>query len=387
MSDRAYKRMLFAEDYLDDEESLLAYSYDASGLERKPMLILKPREEEQLRRIIVHATTARHKLIARGAGTGMRGGTLCEEAIIIDMRHFDTITRLDKQRHTIDVGAGVTVRELDRALKKHGYFFPLEAGIKNATIGGLAALNQVMASSFRYGDYLELVEQVEIFDGLGRHHTLKGEAVAQVLGLEGATGIITKLRIKVTKEQVESLNILQVDSAEAAVRSLTQAINDKVIFLEYLDQLSSALLGLPKERHLIIGYVDTSGEIQDDARISEVIEKRRILQKLLWNEGFLFTEEVTLDEEQVARFITSCEKRSLPCYGHLGLGIMITQLVSSSDRPSFWADTVALGALPAGKYGYGRLKEKYVPTTLKKRVLTLKESRDYKETLNPGVLI
>jgi hypothetical protein len=114
---------------------------------------------------------------------------------------------------------------------------------------------------------------VEIFDGLGRHHTLKGEAVAQVLGLEGATGIITKLRIKVTKEQVESLNILQVDSAEAAVRSLTQAINDKVIFLEYLDQLSSALLGLPKERHLIIGYVDTSGEIQDDARISEVIEK------------------------------------------------------------------------------------------------------------------
>lgn len=385
--DRAYKRMVRPEDYLSDEESLLAYSYDASGLEARPQLVLKPRDEEQLRRIIIHANQYRHKIVPRGAGTGMRGGTVLDGGIIIDMRHFDSIKRFDKQRGTVDVGAGVTVRELNEVLAKHGFSFPLEVGVKYATIGGLAAINQVMASSYRYGDYLELVEQVDAFDGLGRHHTLKDKDVEKVLGLEGSTGIITQLRVKVTKERARSLNILPVNSPEEVVKSVAHHVGKNVMFLEYADEYCSNLLSLDKGAHLIVGYVDAEGEMQDDAQITAFIEKRKALQSLLWKKGFLFSEEATLDEERLAGFLKYCDKKSLPSYGHIGNGILITHLRESAARQQFWADIVALGATPGGKYGYGRLKQRFVPNKIKHKVIKLKESRDYKETLNPRVIV
>jgi FAD/FMN-containing dehydrogenase len=380
--------MVAIEDSLSDEESLRAYSYDASGLEERPALALVPRSEEQLRHILIHANQHHLAVVPRGAGTGIRGAVVRTGAVIIDMRGFDRIERLDKGAGTVDVGAGVSVERLNRALAAHNLCFPLVPQSPHATIGGLAAQNHVTEESERYGDYLKLVAQLECFDGVGRFSPLKGSEVRKVIGKEGTTGIITKLRARVFPVMnIRTADVVRVKSAEEAISAAHRlSVHDSLVALEYLDERCAELFGL-KGAHVLAFYSDEIGTYKDPLKAQSLWQTRKQLVRTLWKKGFTFEEEATLNETQASKFIRQCDKDGAACFGHIGIGVLCAQLRNSKDAAHLRNDVVAMGALPAGKHGFGRTKAEYVPAELKKEVIMLKEDRDYNHLLNPGVIL
>jgi len=385
---RALRRMVALEDYFEDEETRRAYSYDASGAEGLPAVIVRPRHNEQLRRILVHANRYKLKVIPRGSGTGTRAGAVRKDALIIDMRGFDTITRLDTQLHTVDVGAGVTVAALARALEKKGYHFPLVPANSVATIGGLAATNHVTEESQLFGDWNDLVERAESFDGLGRFHTSKGKELDKVLGKEGTTGVLVTLRLKITKQRARTLDVFEVDNPSAALSHVERLSHMRgVLSIEYLDAAASQLLGLDKEEHLLVAYTSDAGGYKDIVKVESLLAARKRLTSTLWSQGYTHEIEASLEEEQIERFAARCKQAGQPCYGHIGLGIMLTAAKDTKAAESFRNGLVSIGAMVGGKHGYGRLLHDYVPDQVRKDVRKLKEERDYNEVLNPGVIV
>ncbi len=374
--DRLFQRIV-RERFLNDEESLRAYSYDG-GLEAAPRFVLKPRSEEELRRLLVLANQYRAPIVPRGGGTGLRGGTVKEGGVIVDLRLFSTV-RVDRQRGVADVGAGVPVQKLNRLLAREGLAFPLVPESPAATIGGMAAVNMVTEESFRHGDFLELVEQAECFDGVGRFLTLKGGELARVIGKEGATAIITRLRVRLTRLAPYSLDVVETSNPLADAARLAR---EELLALEYLCPRSSRALGLPEKEHLFALREGERGR-RRGGEARSLWEARKRLVARLWEGGFTLVEEASLGEEAVSRFLRLCRELGAPCYGHLGIGVLTAQLSSGAD--SFRARVVALGGRPAGKHGYGRVKAAYAPEGLRREVSKIKESWDYNKVLNPGL--
>lgn len=384
---RPFRRTVAFEDYLDDAASLAAYSYDASGKEARPSLVLRPRNEEQLRRILVLANQHRVAVVPRGSATGTRGGATGDGVLLLDMRGFDRITRLDPQLATVDVEAGVTFSQLQERLAPHGFRFPLAVANGEATLGGLAAINHVTEESLGYGDLLERTVQAELFDGLGRFQTLKGDDLRKVLGWEGTTGILVRLRLKVAPTPTRrTLDIHEVASPTEALHHAALAAAKHPFLTEYVDAQCASLLGLAAKPHVIIGYEGDVGAYKDQVKVEELLAARKRLGHRLWGEGFPIEEEATLEEEQVERFVARCESAGWPCYGHLAIGVLSASLRDEKERERFLNGVVSIGATPGGKWGYGRVKRPYAPTEMKRLLVRLKEERDYNLILNPGVL-
>lgn len=373
------KRTVRQEDYLTDEETLRAYSYDQSGYSIKPRAVVRPQNEDEMRRVIVAANQEQLHLIPRGGGTGTRAGCI-GDGIIVSLQHFNKIHKLDKQRNVVTVGAGVTIAQLNHVLARFNLRFPLDPGTPQSTLGGLAARNHVTEESLAYGDYNECVERAECFDGKGRFTVLKDKEIKKVIGYEGATGIITKLDVKVIPIQQQTIELVEVeDAAEAAVEAKQFAQGTGVVGIEYLDEKCSIALDIGNSRHLMIIFSNDSGNYADPVKVAQLLARRKQLPILL-GEGYI--EEATVDMDQLHSFADLCAKQGLPCFGHLGIGVLKTLV---KDRKTFWNNVVAIGATNGGSEGYGKLLAGYVPPEERKRFNRIKEERDYENVLNPGI--
>lgn len=374
--------------YFDDEETLRAYSYDASGLEERPLCVVKPTDEEELRRVLVAANQNRLAIVARGSGTGIRGGAIKRDAVIVDMRRFDAIERIDAQKGEVVVGAGCTFAKLDLALARHNLQFPLVPENQLATIGALIVQNHLTEESALFGDYTRLALSIEQFDGVARHGTDKDASVAKIVGWEGSTGIITKVKLRVfPRSYKRTLNLSSVKDIDEALTKVAALKQEKgVLLLEYLDAATSVLVGLDETPHLIVGYANEKGQYKDAHKIEELLTRRKGIERELLRQGLLL-EDAHVGREHMGAFEALCKKEGLVCYGHLGSDVLMTAVKDAAQRERFWNGTVALGGIPQGKHGYGRLKKGYVPAAVRKQAIMLKEERDYKNTLNPGVIL
>jgi FAD/FMN-containing dehydrogenase len=352
-------------------------------------VVVKPTHEEEIRRVLQAANQNRLAVVPRGAGTNIRGATVKESCVVIDMRRFDALERLDVSKGIATVGAGMTITRLNELLSKHNLYFPLVPENPMATLGGLVSQNHVTEESNLFGDYRKLVAEVECFDGLGRYHVLKGQEVERVVGWEGTMGIIVKLKLKVyPRNHRVTLNIYAVKDAAEAGQRLERLKNEKgVLMIEYFDAATSTLVGLERGSHLVVAYANDRGSYKDPAKIGELLDRRKRLEQTLWNDGYTLSEEASLDPSKALQFEQLCVREKVPCYGHLARGVLLTALKAAEQRSRVYSGVVSLGGKPVGKHGYGRLKREYVPVEVRRQAVRLKEERDYNHILNPGVIV
>ena len=89
---------------------------------------------------------------ARGGGTSQAGQTVGAGLVIDYSKHLDRVLELDPAARTVWVEPGIVLDRLNRLLKPHGLFFPVDISTSSrATLGGMAANNACGARSIRYG--------------------------------------------------------------------------------------------------------------------------------------------------------------------------------------------------------------------------------------------
>ena len=88
----------------------------------------------------------------RGGGTSQCGQTV-NDGLVIDLsKHLNRILSLDVEGRTCVVEPGIVLDDLNRQLKKHGLWFPVDVSTASrATIGGMAGNNSCGGRRLRYG--------------------------------------------------------------------------------------------------------------------------------------------------------------------------------------------------------------------------------------------
>ncbi|WP_453965874.1 FAD-binding and (Fe-S)-binding domain-containing protein [Bradyrhizobium elkanii] len=128
------------------------YATDASFYQIMPAGVVVPRTVDEALRALAIVRDAGRIVTARGGGTSQCGQTV-NDGIVVDLsKHLNRILSLDVENRTCVVEPGIVLDDLNRQLKKHGLWFPVDVSTASrATIGGMAGNNSCGGRSLRYG--------------------------------------------------------------------------------------------------------------------------------------------------------------------------------------------------------------------------------------------
>ncbi len=145
-------RAQIAGDVYFDATTRGMYATDASIYQIMPLGVVVPRTAQDVEAAIAIAREHGIPVTARGGGTSQCGQTVNSGLIVDVSRYLREIVSLDTAARRVRVQPGIVLDALNRELKKHGLFFPVDPSTASrATIGGMTANNSSGARSIRYG--------------------------------------------------------------------------------------------------------------------------------------------------------------------------------------------------------------------------------------------
>jgi FAD/FMN-containing dehydrogenase len=128
------------------------YATDASFYQILPRGVVVPRTMDEALRALSIAGTRAWSSTPRGGGTSQCGQTVNEGIVVDFSKHLNRILSLDVENRICVVEPGIVLDDLNRQLKKHGLWFPVDVSTASrATIGGMAGNNSCGGRSLRYG--------------------------------------------------------------------------------------------------------------------------------------------------------------------------------------------------------------------------------------------
>ncbi|SEL42891.1 FAD/FMN-containing dehydrogenase [Roseovarius azorensis] len=140
------------------------YATDASIYQIMPAGVVIPRTPDDIAAAIDAARDAQIPLTMRGGGTSQCGQTVNSGLIVDCSKHLDRILELDVEGRRAVVEPGIVLDDLNRALKPHGLWFPVDVSTASrATIGGMVGNNSCGSRSLRYGTTRDNVTRIEGF--------------------------------------------------------------------------------------------------------------------------------------------------------------------------------------------------------------------------------
>src|ERR1700749_4234813 len=144
------------------------YATDASFYQIMPAGVVVPRTMDEALRALAIARDAGRIVTPRGGGTSQCGQTVNDGIVIDFSKHLNQILSLDVENRACVVEPGIVLDDLNRQLKKHGLWFPVDVSTASrATIGGMSGNNSCGGRSLRYGTMRDntLSMQAALADG------------------------------------------------------------------------------------------------------------------------------------------------------------------------------------------------------------------------------
>src|SRR5262249_24651182 len=138
------------------------YATDASHYQVMPLGVVVPRDIAAAERAIALAREEGVSVLLRGGGTSQCGQTVNASLVVDCSRHLTGVLDWAVAGRRCVVEPGVVVDDLNRALKPHGLWFPVDISTSSrATIGGMAANNSCGSRSLRYGTMRDNVVSID----------------------------------------------------------------------------------------------------------------------------------------------------------------------------------------------------------------------------------
>ncbi len=161
-----------AGDVLCDRFTRGRYATDASHYQVMPLGVVVPRDVAAAERAVALAREEGASVLFRGGGTSQCGQTVNESLVVDCSKHLTRILDLDVAGRRCVLEPGIVLDDLNRALKPHGLWFPVDISTSSrATIGGMAANNSCGSRSLRYGTMRDNVIAIDavLADGSVAH--------------------------------------------------------------------------------------------------------------------------------------------------------------------------------------------------------------------------
>lgn len=195
------------ENVFTQERDLEDYSRDMADYEATPVAVVRPQSEKEVSDIVRLANDSGIPVSARGAGSSLTGASVLQGGIVLDMRGMDKILKVDTVNWYVQVQPGLSLEDLNNALKPHGFFFPPDpASSYICTVGGAISEGCGGLRCVRYGTMKDWVLALRVVLPNGRTTRL-GEPLAKnragydlvhlIVGSEGTLGVVTEAWLKI----------------------------------------------------------------------------------------------------------------------------------------------------------------------------------------------
>src|SRR6188508_655335 len=148
------------------------YATDASHYQIMPLGVVTPNTIDEAGRAIAICRAEGVPVTARGGGSSQAGQTVNRSVIVDCSKHLNRVFDLDVAGRRCRVEPGIVLDDLNRALKPHGLWFPVDVSTASrATLGGMTGNNSCGARSLRYGNTRENVVAIDaiLADGTPVH--------------------------------------------------------------------------------------------------------------------------------------------------------------------------------------------------------------------------
>ncbi len=148
------------------------YATDASHYQMMPLGVVAPRSIAEVERAIALARADGITVLPRGGGTSQSGQTVNHSLVVDCSKYLNRLVDLDVAGRRCVVEPGIVLDDLNRRLKPHALWFPVDISTASrATLGGMAGNNSCGARSLRYGVTRDNVLSIDaiLADGSGAH--------------------------------------------------------------------------------------------------------------------------------------------------------------------------------------------------------------------------
>ena len=134
-----------------------------------------PRNRDDAAAAIAIAREEGVPVLPRGAGTSQCGQTVARALVLDCSKYMDRVVSVDVEGRRARVEPGMVLDRLNRSLRQHKLFFPVDPSTASrATIGGMTANNSCGSRSLRYGNMVHNVRGDRC--SAGRRHNARGLA-------------------------------------------------------------------------------------------------------------------------------------------------------------------------------------------------------------------
>lgn len=441
----ALARVLPAECLDTDEETLKLHAHDETeDLVHRPDVVVTPRSEEEVRRLLRAAQELEVPVTPQGGLTGLSGGALpVEGGVALDLRCLNRIIEVDRENLFAVVEPGVVTQMLQEAVEAEGLFYPPDPASRGScTIGGNIAENAGGPRAAKYGTTGRYVSglrvvlaggQVLALGGKNRKDVAGYDLLSLFVGSEGTLGIVTQATLRLVPLPKERrllwASFAEEEKALAAV-SLLYASGPEPSACEFMERkaaevsAASLSLSLPADAnaHLFVeadGFEEDVVE-RDAERFGEVLlsagatdvqlavseREQRELWRLRRAVGEAVKKIGPYAEEDCAvprarlpelfravREIARRHRLLAISYGHAADGNIHVNIVEPPGERERWLAhrgaaieeifraVVSLGGTITGEHGVGLTQREYLPLQHSREVLSA--MRAVKRTLDP----
>ncbi|MEO5589996.1 MAG: FAD-linked oxidase C-terminal domain-containing protein [Gemmatimonadaceae bacterium] len=230
------------------ESDLLVYNSDGlPGYRRMPSLAVFPGTRDQA--IAVVRILAEHQLsfVPRGAGTGLSGGALADDVVLLGMHRLKQVISIDPDNLRAVVEPGVVNLVLNRTVAPLGLLYAPDPSSEAAcTIGGNVAENAGGPHCLKYGVTLNHIISMTVIlpdgevvtlgnpDGESAGYDLRGAFI----GSEGCFGVTLDITVRLIRKPAAVRTMLaDFMSVDDAARVTSEIVASGIVpaALEFMD--------------------------------------------------------------------------------------------------------------------------------------------------------
>ncbi len=161
-------------DVLSDDYSLGMYATDASVYQIRPLVIVLPKDENDVITAIKYAHEYQITILPRGGGTSLGGQAVGKSMIMDFSKHMNKILEINPEEKWVRVQPGIVRDVLNDQLSAYNlHFAPDPATSSRANMGGMLGNNSSGTKSILYGKTVDHVLEPKVILADGTMMTLE----------------------------------------------------------------------------------------------------------------------------------------------------------------------------------------------------------------------
>ncbi len=257
--------------YLEDSSNLTGGYADG---------VYIPENEQDIKQALAECSSKKIPLTVSGAETGTTGGCVPFGGWILSTQKLKRIININAKEKTAIIEPGVTLEEIEAAVKKGNLFYPPDPTEKTATIGGNVATNASGGRGYRFGATRDWIKKLKVILPSGETLKLKRgsslrrsvtsslrlphykmppiknssgyyskpdmDLIDLFIGQEGTLGIVSEIEIVLAPIMQETFDIVAFfpdeDKAVDFVLEAKKKNDPTINFFEYFDKNTLQML-------------------------------------------------------------------------------------------------------------------------------------------------